>query len=205
MKMQKINTSFSIYADANLEQKAQYILGQMTGNGAFDSPVPPLPVVSDAVETYSLALVAAAGLDRTKVAFKNEARQSLETLLGKLGMYVMNVALGNVAVLTSSGFTLRKANEPVYIGNPGNVTIANGVTSGELIVSVASVAGAKSYLHQVSTVPPADNTQWVSASSSRSKYTYSELEPGKQYWFRVIAIGARQQQTSSPVATQFAQ
>ncbi len=205
MKMQKISTSFSAYSDANLEQKAEYILEQMTGNLVFDKPAPTLVEVGSTLTAYSGALVEATGLDRTKVAIKNQARTNLEVMLAKLGMYVMNVALGNVAMLTSSGFTLIKASEPQYISNPGNVTISNGVTSGELVASVTSVRSAKSYLHQIATELPTDTTQWESNSSSRSKFTYTSLQPGKQYWVRVAVIGSRGQIAYSPVATQFAQ
>ena len=205
MKMQKINTSFSSYTDANLEQKAAYIFEQMTGNINFTTPVPTLAELQNANDTYNLALTAAAGLDRTQVALKNEARQTLEVTLSRLGMYVMNVALGNATMLTTSGFTLNKPGEVVYIDNPGNVTIANGVTAGEMVVSVVAVNGAKSYQHLIATEQPTDATEWKSTSSSRSKFTYINLQPGKQYWVRVAAIGSREQIAYSPVATQFAQ
>lgn len=205
MKLQKISTSFGTYSDANLEQKAEYIKEQMTGNASFPAPDPSLGDLQDAIDAYSTALISAAGLDCTEVAQKNEYRQALEVLLAKLGMYVMNVALGNTAMLTSSGFTLIKSNEPQYIANPGNVTISNGVTSGELVASVPAVKGARSYLHQITTEPPTDATEWESTSTSRSRYTYSNLTPGKQYWIRVAAVGSRQQIAYSPVATQFAQ
>lgn len=205
MKMQRISTSFSYFTDANFEQKAEYILEQMNGNASFATPQPSLADVQTAVTAYSQALVEAAGQDRTLVAFKNEARRELEVLLGKLGMYVMNIALGNVAMLTSSGFTLLKSSEPLYIENPGNVTITNGVTSGELVVAVVSVKGAKSYLHQIATEQPTENTEWESTASSRSKFTYSNLQPGKQYWVRIAVVGSRGQIAYSPVSTQFAQ
>ncbi len=203
--MQKISTGFGSYSDANLEQKAQYILDQMTGNGTFPAPAPSLEDLSSAITAYSNALVAAAGLDRTQVALKNEARQTLEVLLAKLGMYVMNVALGNAAMLTSSGFTLYKPSEPQYIDNPGNVTISNGITSGELVVSVAAVKGGKSYQFQLATELPTEATEWISNSISRSKFTYTNLQPGKQYWVRVAVIGARGQVAYTPIATQFGQ
>lgn len=205
MKVQKISTSFSSYSDPTLEQKADYILKQMTGNDLFPAPSPSLLELETNITSYGLALTAAAGLDRTKVAFKNEIRQQLELLMGKLGMHVMNVALGNIAMLTSSGYSLMKAGSSVYIDNPGSVSIANGNTSGELVASVPTVKGAVSYLHQSTTQLPTEATQWESNISSRSKFTYSNLQPGKQYWVRVAAIGSRDQIAYSPVATQFAQ
>ena len=205
MKMQTITTSFGSYSDARLEQKAAYIVEQLTGNAFFTDPAPALVQVQDASTAFTDARVAAAGFDRSKVALKNEARQVLEVLLSKLGMYVMNVALGNVAMLSTSGFTLRKPGEAQYIENPGNVTIVNGVTSGELIASVVSVKGAKSYVHELATELPTEATEWTSTSISRSKFTYTNLQPGKQYWVRVAAIGPRQQVAYSSVATQYAQ
>ena len=205
MKMQKINTSFTTFSDANLEQKASYILELMTGNAAFPNPAPSLGQLQAEVNAYGQALTAAAGLDRTQVALKNEARQTMEITLSKLGMYVMNVALGNVALLTSSGFTLNKPDDVIYIDNPGSVVIENGITSGELVVSVTAVKGAKSYQHQIATEQPLEATEWKSTSTSRSKITYTNLQPGKQYWVRVAAIGSRGQIAYSPVAAKFVQ
>lgn len=203
--MQRISTSFGHYSDANFEQKAEYIIEQMTDNAFYPNPSPELGDVQASLTTYSNALVEAGGLDRTLVALKNEARQVLEIMIGKLGMYVMNVALGNVAMLTSSGFTLLKSGEPQYIDNPGQVTISNGITSGELVAVVPAVKGAKSYMHQIATELPTDATEWVSTTTSRSKFTYTNLQAGRQYWIRVAVIGSRGQVAYSPVSTQFAQ
>lgn len=177
----------------------------VTNNPNFPNPDPPLVTVQAALTAYDNALIAAGGLDRTKVALKNEARAALEVLAARLGMYVMNVGLGNVAVLTSSGFTVIKETEPIYITNPGSVNIANGITSGELKVSVKTVKGAKSYVFQLSSEAPVENTEWTSYTTSRSRYTFTNLQPGKQYWVRVAVIGAREQVAYSPVGSQFAQ
>lgn len=203
--MQRISTSFGHLSDLSVEQKTEYIIEQMTDNAFFPNPVPELTDVQASLTSYSNALVEAGGLDRTLVALKNEARQVLEIMIGKLGMYVMNVALGNVAMLTSSGFTLLKSGEPQYIDNPGQVTISNGITSGELVAVVPAVKGAKSYMHQIATELPTDATEWVSTTTSRSKFTYTNLQAGRQYWIRVAVIGSRGQVAYSPVSTQFAQ
>ena len=154
MKMQKITTSFSSNTDAKMEQKANAILQQMTGNSYFTTPVPSLTVVADAIADYSQAVKDASTFDRVKVSEKNDRRQELEILLSKLGMYVMNVALGNATMLTSSGFALAKPGEPQYLENPGNVDIANGITTGEMVVSVPRVKAARSYQFELATEPP---------------------------------------------------
>ena len=203
--MQKISISFSGYTDSAFETKAEHILASMTGNPVFTSPIPTLVEVQAAVTTYSTQLVTAAGLGRTAVAEKNKSRKKLELLLSQLGMYVMYLANGDAAILTSSGFSLTKEPESNYITNPGNVTLGNGITSGQLQASVKAVKGAKSYLHQITDVQPAEDTVWKSTPSSRSKYIFNNLVPGKQYWVRVAATASGEQVAYSPVVSQFAQ
>jgi hypothetical protein len=205
MKTQKINMSFSGYSDADFEQKAQYILTSMTNNPAFANPIPTLPEVAAAVALYSADLLAAATLDRTAVAKKNNSRKALEDLLRQLAMYVMYIGNGDAAILTSSGFTLSKLPEPSTITNPGNVTLGNGVSTGIMEVSVKTVKGAKGYVYQIAEKEPAAGTEWLSTNSSRSKFTYTNLQPGKRYWVRVAATGSGEQIAYSPVASQYVQ
>ena len=205
MKIQKINLGFSSYTDAEFEQKAQLILASMTGNPAFPSPVPPLTEVSAALTLFSADLVAAGTLDRTAVAKKNASRQALEKLLGQLGMFVMYVANGDAPILTSSGYTLSKQPEPVYITNPGNVTISNGISSGEMEAAVTTVKGGRNYNFQLAEAEPTAETDWQSNSSSRSKFTFKNLQPGKRYWVRVVVTGSGEQVAYSNVASRFVQ
>ena len=205
MKTPKISISFSRFTDSAFETKAEHILASMTGNPVFTDPIPTLVDVQAAVTAYSPQLVGAAGLGRTAVAEKNKSRKILELLLSQLGMYVMYIANGDAAVLTSSGFTVIKEPESNFITNPGNVTLGNGVTSGQLEASVKAVKGARSYLHQITDVQPAEDTVWKSTPSSRSKYVFNNLVPGKQYWIRVAATASGEQVAYSPVASQFAQ
>lgn len=205
MKTQKINISFSGYSDADFENKAAYILASMTNNPAFTSPIPTLADVQAALTKFSANLVAAATLDRVAVAEKNKSRMQLELLLAQLGMYVMFIANGDAAILTSSGFTLSKTPEARYITNPGNVLLSNGITSGELVVAVTGVKGASGYLHEICSTEPVANTQWDSTPSTRAKFTFKNLEPGKRYWVRVAATGSGEQIAYSPVASQYVQ
>lgn len=205
MKAQKINLSFSGYTDADFENKVAHILNSITGNSSFPAPIPALADVQAALTKYSADLIAAATLDRVAVAKKNQSRAELELLVAQLGMYVMFVANGDVAILTSSGFTLSKQPEPRYITNPGNVTLSNGLSSGEMVASVNAVPGARSYMYQIVETEPTDTTVWETITVTRSKYTFTGLVPGKRYWIRVAATGRDEQVAFSPVASQYAQ
>jgi hypothetical protein len=204
MKKQKINLSYRSYSDSAFLNKAGHIVSSMTNNIYFSNPVPPLADVQDALDAYSTALVAAADLGRVNVANKNKAREVLEKLLAQLGMYVMYVANGDVLILTSSGYTLSKSPEPRYIENPGNVTLTNGITSGEIIGAVKNVA-TSGYTFEITDTLPTEETIWLSTPSSKSQFTFKNLVAGKQYWIRVAALGKRSQVAYSTVATMFAQ
>jgi hypothetical protein len=205
MRTAKISISFSFYSDVNLEAKASYIIASMKGNPSFTDPVPNIAELQAALKQFSADLLAAANLDRKKIANKNASRAVLEQLLTELGMYVMYVAKGNEATLTSSGFTLGKIPQPRYIDNPGNVTLSNGITSGQMVASVVAVKGNSGYVYEICAEQPTETNVWTSFAASRSKFTFTNLLPGKKYWIRVAATGFRGQIAYSPVASQFAQ
>jgi hypothetical protein len=205
MRKSKLALGLAKLSDAGLETKSQLIIFSMTGNASFPSPLPKISDIQAASDNYSTALVAAAGLGTNNVAQKNAARSTLEGGLVQLGMYVMLTANGNEAMLVSSGFTLAKTPQGSYITNPGNVTLLNGNTSGEMLGFVKRMKAARTYLFQICNAEPTDATVWTSYSSTKSQFTFKNLEAGKKYWVRVAATGTSEQIAYSPIASMFAQ
>lgn len=203
MKKDKLNLCTSGLADAYFASEAHYVYTRMNGNPFFPDPVPPLTQLAGATEAFSLSLAGAKAGTHALVALKNEKRAQLEAIFVQLGLYVMYVANGNTEMLVSSGYKLSKQREPVYITNPGNVTLKNGVTSGNLESIVATVKGSKLYLHQITDAAPSADTVWDTRTCTRSKYTFKDLVPGQKYWVRVAATAASDQIAYSTVASQF--
>ncbi|HSF71423.1 MAG TPA: fibronectin type III domain-containing protein [Methylotenera sp.] len=203
--MSKINNCFTIYSDSNLEKKASLILLSLTGNTLINAPDTTLTKLNAGIVKFSTALVAAAGLGRTNVALKNAARVELEQMLVALGQFVTYAAVGDEVALTSSGYTLSKTRETRYITSPGAVTLANGITSGQMTGFIKSVKSATGYVHEIATELPTEDTVWTTTPSSRCLFTFKDLVPGKQYWIRIAAVGSGEQLAYSPVASQFAQ
>lgn len=164
-----------------------------------------MELVTEAVTQYGQSLTAAAGRDQVAVAQKNQRRRELEDIMGKLGLYVMFTAMGESAALTSSGFPQVKPAEPRYIVNPGNVTLTNGVSGGQIECRVKHQKAARSYLHQIIDSEPTESTVWDIRTSSSSRYLFSGLIPGKKYWIRVAVVGPGDQVAYSPVASMYAQ
>ena len=203
MLKQRIQLSFKKETDANFLTKSTHISTSMTDNPAFPDPVPPLASVQAAVSDYAQKLIAATGLGRTNVADKNQARQVLEDLLFQLGLYVMFAANGNVAALVSSGYTLTKEPQPRKLEAPGNVTLSNGISSGELVSGIAK-GNASSFIHEITDVFAGEDTVWTSFATTTSQFTFTKLTPGRQYWVRIALVANRRQLAYSNVATQFA-
>lgn len=183
----------SRYSDADLEAKTHTIINNLTGNPVFTTPVPTLSVVEDASEVYSGALLDASTGNRSKIAVKNASREALVLLLRQLCVYVNLTANGNAAELLTSGFDVSKDPEPAVISKPENLKVENGVSSGELLMSIKKVKGAYAYLHEYTSDAAMAPASWVSTPSTACKIIFSNLLPGTKYYCRVGAIGANDQ------------
>ena len=105
----------------------------------------------------------------------------------------------------SSSCPLSKEPGKVYLDAPQNASLTNGVTSGSLVSQVQAVKGGRGYNHQMSTEPPTEATAWQNNLSTTSKFVFTDLLPGKQYWVRVAVSGSRNQLVYSSVVNLFAQ
>jgi hypothetical protein len=205
MEKQKINLNFKDYTDANFGIKGSVIVESLNTVPEYKMVVPAIAILQAASARYNAALLAADDLGRNNVAEKSESRLALEDMLYQAGLYVMNVANGIKALLIKSGYDLRKETEISYIDNPGPVTLTNGITTGELICSVVRGPKAKFFKHEITDELPTDATVWISHTVTTCKFTFTNLQVGKQYWVRVAAVGSRKQIAYSPVATQVIQ
>jgi hypothetical protein len=205
MPKAKVKLHFGRYKDADLNTLVAFIIESLTGNPYFTNPVPSLDEIIQLQEKYNAALIAAANMDRLQIAIKNQCRRELENALSQLAMYINYAGNGDESILTSSGFPLAKRPERIRVDSAGTVNIANGITSGELVVSIKAVKGASGYLHEITPEPVSANSQWQTVAGSRCKNIFRNLQPGQRYWFRVAAVGSNRQVVWSSVAGQYVQ
>lgn len=205
MTSNKINLGFTHYSGPNIQAKTRDIIAALSDNPSLPDPDPSIATVTATLNQFVADSVAAAAGSHAAVVNKRISRKELETLLVLLGQWIMSVAKNNPAVLATCGYTLTKKAEPRYITAPANVTLSNGISSGQLLVSFSAVKGATGYQFEISDIPPGEDTAWVSTVSSSCKFTYRNLVPGKQYWLRVAAAGGRQQLQYSEVVSRFVQ
>ncbi len=161
---------------------AQNVVTRMTGNPAFPSPAPTLPMVLAAVGELQTAETAALARTKGAVAIRNEKRAALVTLLGHLRGYVQTIADGNVengtSIIESAGFAVKKttARKPrVFDAVPGAV-------SGSAKLVAPSAGPRASYEWQYSTD---GGKTWLTAPvTMQARTTVPGLTPGASVVFR---------------------
>jgi hypothetical protein len=201
----KVRINFATYNDPNFSSKAQLILASMNGNAAFPAPVPALSVVADAASNYLTALNAAATGSRSDIADKDIKRAELTALLRILAGYINFAAGGDRSILLTTGYDVSKIPVPVIITKPTGIKIINGGNSGELIVSVKAVKGARSYQYEYTTDASMVDGSWIAIARSTRKNTFRNLEKGKTYYCRVAAVGRKGQVIYSDIVSRVAQ
>jgi hypothetical protein len=189
--------------------KAKQIVTALTGNPNFPSPNPPLADIAAVItqtETKSSERDAAQQLAKTKTTELNAFVDELDGVMSQIAGHLDSVAGNDEAKILSAGFDTRAAatatSQPPP--PPSSLDTTIGDHDGELDASWDTVAGAKSYVIEISEDPPTP-TGWKHAGvSTKSKFTIEGLQSGKRYWIRVAAINTAGQSGWSDPATKIA-
>lgn len=205
--MKRILLNFASYSDAALLVLAQGIHVALTGNPFFTTTSPDLTTFLSVITAYSNALAAAQNRGKDEVGAKNARKAELVALLADLALDIMKQADGNVEALISSGFPLNKSRQPQPpLGIVDIAKIEVGENSGELLVIIKPVPGARTYIYQYTQDPITANSVWTSQNSTLIKETITGLETGKKNWIRVVAYGINKQMTvCDPVLSKIVQ
>ena len=201
--MKKVITDYSRLREAGLLTFGRSVLLHMNGNANFPAPVPSVEDMQGILNNYDEALTAAAGGDRLAVSRKNTLKKTVSTSLRQWGMYVNTVSQGDADKLASSAFKEAKQRQPIIIQAPVINEGLQGINPGSRLVIVEKSAGVKSFLYQIAADPLTEDTVWASYGDSRSKFEFTNLDQGKKYWIRIIAIGSNNQAVQSNEAAQY--
>ena len=187
--------------------KARQVVDALTGNPNFPNPHPPLADVTaiiTATESKAAQVDATTQLRKTQTSELGALEDQLDAVMMQVASHVDSISAGDEAKIQSAGLDTRAAasatTEPPSTPSALDVTV--GDRDGELDASWDTVAGAKSYVIELSEDQP--NAWKYSGVSTKSKYTLSGLESGKRYWTRVAAINSVGQSGWSDPATKIA-
>ncbi|HTD28483.1 MAG TPA: fibronectin type III domain-containing protein [Xanthomonadaceae bacterium] len=176
--------------DVQLVNASSTIVGSMTGNAFYPSPLPTLVQIATAHDAFAAAVNA---LDRSKTATvrRDQTRLALVQLLRELSLYVQQASGGDPAKLLSSGFPMqRKRGAPPSELQPAkSLRVRQSAVSGRLLARCTAVVGAKSYQWRIATaLAPA--TWTTSDTVTVARFTFDNLVPGTQYLVQVRAFAA---------------
>lgn len=185
-------------------QLGRQVVQAMDGNPHFLAPNPSLAAITSGIEATETAFneaQAARLIAKTKTTIQDEQVAALDLLLTQVANYVENISNGDPIIIGSANLNLRKARTPIgVLPAPTGVQVAPSEFSGHADVSWAKVRGAKTYI--IERAENIDAADWkVIGFSTKSYATLNSMVSGKQYWFRVCAIGAAGPSAwSNPVA-----
>jgi len=205
--MSKVKLNFRGLSIRAKIAKTRQVIDLITGNPNFTNPHPTLAditAIANAAESKAAEVDATTQLRKTQTTELGALEDQLDALMAQIASYVDSVAAGDEAKILSAGLDTRAAasttTEPPPAPSALDVTV--GDRDGELDASWDTVAGAKSYVLELSEDQP---NAWKHAGvATRSKFTLSGLVSGKRYWIRVAAINSVGQSGWSDPATKIA-
>lgn len=204
MKTLKLKIGFTRNSDSLLSVIAAFIVTCLTNNVFF--PGLNIAELVAASTAFAKALEDAKTRSIESVAKKNQCRVVLTQALKSVGLTIMGIANGDSEMLNSTGYPIAKTPGPRTIGNPGTVFLKPGISSGMVDAWVKPEKPAPSYLFQITGTDPEseEKSEWNSFGSTVGKFTFTDLVPRKQYWIKVVAVGARGQRVAGPVFSTYA-
>lgn len=203
-KVVRVALKMYLLSDEALEVKVQSIVKSMTNNASFPAPIPELDAVSQAFTAFQAALVAQRTGSKRETALKNELRAELVTTCRHLANVVEAKGNGDLSVVLSSGFDVWKEATPAgRVEKPANLKVVASTLPGSVKVSIEKVASATLYIFQYAVGPVTEETEWKQINSTARTKIIDNLEPGKQYAFRVGAAGADPEVVHSDVVLRF--
>jgi len=157
---------FGGMTDAKLLMLANGVLKALTGNAAFPNPTPSLATFTTDITTFSNAATAALDGGKNARSIRDKAKKVLIKDLRQLVMYAESNCNDEPAVFNTSGFTAKaKATSSGPVSVPVIKSLDYGNVPGEILASIKSTAGAKSYNLRFGPMPPGTATALGAASA----------------------------------------
>jgi hypothetical protein len=190
----KAVTGFGKLDPNALANTAHHIAKGVGGNPQYFGNPPIDPAALDASgNTLTEAVIAAMDGSKTAKAAVKKQRKLIVQDLNLLAVFVQNVSNDDPAIFAASGFTAKKTGKsaPQPVAVPAFRSLDFGMNSGQIVVSIKSVAGAKSYFIRYAVMNGTTPGPWttVPATTIRKPTTVSGLTPITMYGFQVQALG----------------
>jgi hypothetical protein len=191
--MNKIKLELNLKTDAMLLIYAKNHKTKITGNADFVSPVPDATDYNGKLTAYENSLTGITGAENdltAALATRDATRLALENALRDRAGYVETTSVGDAVKIAGAGFQLVSAAAPLgALPAPQNVRVTPGDNQGDLLVRWARVKGAGGYILECREHGPTLGPWQQVKILTQAKYLNTGLVTGKEYSFRVRAVG----------------
>ena len=117
------------------------------------------------------------------------------TKLTLLASFTESATGGVAEAIESAGFGVRRRRTPPQsLPAPINVEAVTNGMPGHTLLSWAVIAGAKSYVIQISADPMTATSWQLACICTSATADVNGAEAGKRYWYRVAAVNATGQE-----------
>jgi hypothetical protein len=158
---------FAALTDPKLLMLANGVLKGLTGNAAFPNPTPSLATFTTDLTAFSNSATVALDGGKNAKSMRDKAKKVLVSDLKQLAMYAETNCNEDPAVFNTSGFTAKaKAASSGPVGVPVIKSLDYGNVPGQILASIKSMPGAKSYNLRLGPMPPGTATALGAASST---------------------------------------
>jgi hypothetical protein len=187
-----VSLGFTNTTPTQMVGKARTHVTMMTGNAAFATPHPTLLIITAACDALEVANNAYE-FNRGKVEkqTRDTRFKELKQLLRELGGYVQSNCNGDKNLILSTGFDVRKANQPLgQLSAPVNVLALVTLYPGKLEVRWDGVKGRSTYELWMTADDPNVESSWkLHTLTTKTRFMVESLTSNKVYTFRVVAQG----------------
>lgn len=192
--MGTVKLGISGLSDTALVIRGRTCFDMCTGNENFNLPdgfLDSLKEASDKLAELEDQVVFFGG--RILHQQKRVAATTLRALIKELGGFVQAQSKGEIGIILSGGFQVRKGSTPVeQLGNVQNLRPLLTNFEGNVDLRWNAVPYATNYQVFANSTDPQDPKGWeLVAYTSKGRYTVEALESGRFYWFRVQALGRK--------------
>jgi hypothetical protein len=193
-----ILSSYKYLRDSDTVLIGYRVVEKMESNPDFSDAPPALATTKKLLPDVLAAVNNAKGRDVEAVQLKNNLKGELVGLLTELAEYVTLKCKGDRLMLLSSGFPISGASSTQLEQVIEKLEVDLGAP-GEATTTVKRLRGARAYMHQYTTEPPAVETVWHNEAGKHPSHTFRGLKSMEKYWFRVVAVAADGENIISPI------
>jgi hypothetical protein len=204
MPNSKLSVALAPLSEANFQVRYNAIMAAVINHPQLPLPwpasVPPVVQLQQEDAIYRAAYLAVERRDLSQIHQRDEAREQLTHSLQRLAAYVELVADGDMKLLQSCGFELRResgrpggvnggGSGAAFVSPPQGFRVGQGPRAGSLLLDATRQRGAIAYEIHITRGDPAADEGWKQALivPSVRHVVVDRLEPGPT-WARLRAV-----------------